>query len=998
MTQLFLRYIAVALPVSVLIAVLAAVRPLLQKRYRARLFCWLWLVLAVRLLLPVRLLPVKERAPVQVELPSTEYVVAVDETQLPDLAAPELSPAVVEPPDLSTQDGVEGSDPAEQLAYMQQLEAYETEREAYEAELERYEITMAEARRQAGTVITLPQVLCCVWLAGVVVLAVWQTVAYLFERKRILRNAVPMEISAVLQPLREELALRRTLRVLSSGAVTTPLALGLFRPVLVLPDRAMTPAELEMVCRHELTHICRGDIAGKLLLEMAVLVHWYDPLVRLARRLAAQDMELACDEAVLSGKDAAYRAGYAESILRAAALQPGAAKAQQPLLSTGFSGGKRTLKQRFAAICSTAAKHPGRVVLIAVLCLALLAGGVVAVSIRPAVPAADAANSVPQDGGSAEPDDAAADAAAAQGAVENTDMSYAEPEVRTAEQVLEQLRTDWDSYRYLAEYMPDFYIVEDPAVEGGALFTRALNAAEREELYDILSPEQWQSCGERRDLDWQQPDLIVVSSEHTRILVKGDTALVIFWTARAECHWYAMPEGNGAAAAEYCAALPEKPYDENPLPAVRDCVALGLRVTPWDDSCMPLDGVVKDNLEAALQLQEWRRCALFTYASGLTSSIRLYDVQGNAIGLVSSDWSYTMDGSSGEYREYLIPEQTQQIIDRLSEELWSQVENASPEYCYMVQPRKAAYGEYAVPKMFSTEEERALNDALALAERQPLSAPSELQIHYTLSSRIGNLLEIGTDEAGALFAVQTRIDTMETETFALEDVDALWLGSLLYAYDDHAGELPLGRAVSPDGRWKLWEPVLLRYFGEAEPDGYRWVLEDTQRGTFYPLCGSLLPHGTGGAGFWENGDLYITEPDGLHVYTAADGYRTHKEFSMTFFTDFDAPALLHAVRRDPADGAYLVLHSRPVAGQSEYFLTECDAAGVPLAEYATGVPVVWRDETALDAFGTCIAREGDTLTVLREYGVRPYDTEPVFRFDLVTHVTEDLSDQLMGLW
>ncbi|MBQ8612574.1 MAG: M56 family metallopeptidase [Oscillospiraceae bacterium] len=356
MTQLFMRYLGAALPASVLIALLALARPWLQRRYRARLLSLLWLVPAVLLLLPVQLRLPRQTAPVQLQLPQTAYVVAVDEQKLPQLAAPQLP----QPP------GETGI----QEDYRQQLQDY---RQAVTV----YEQTVDAARRQAGHTVTLPQVLCALWLAGAAALALWQLAACVYEQNRLLKNAVLVTEDVPVGALCAELGIRQRITVHRSAAAHTPLVLGLLRPRLVLPAEEYTPAVLEMICRHELQHIRRGDILRKLIMNLAVLVHWYDPLVWLARRLAAQDAELACDEAVLENRSADYRAAYAQSILKAAAA---AANKHQPLFSTGFACGKKTLKQRFAAICSTAAKYPGRAVLCAVLCLALLGGGIVAVT------------------------------------------------------------------------------------------------------------------------------------------------------------------------------------------------------------------------------------------------------------------------------------------------------------------------------------------------------------------------------------------------------------------------------------------------------------------------------------------------------------------------------------------------------------------------------------------------------------------------------------------
>lgn len=966
MTELFLTYTGAALTVSALIAVLALVRPLLQKRYRARLLSWLWLVLAVRLLLPVRFELPAVQAPVQLEMPQTEYVVLVDARQLPDLAAPELPPA----PEDSSAAG---------------QEAWRQEQADYQKAMVEYEQEMTEARRNAGTVVTLPQVLCGVWLAGIAVLAVWQAVAYRYEKKKLLKNAVLLPEMPVMDALRTELGVRRAVPVLQSTALTTPLVLGLVRPRLLLPARPFDEAELEMVLRHELAHIRRGDIAYKLVMNLAVLVHWYDPLVWLARRLAAQDTELACDETVLAGKNTAYRAAYADSVFKTAASTVLHKNGRTPLLSTGFANDKNSLKRRFSAICSRVAKRPGRAVLAAAVCIALLAGGVAAVTLKPQQSAKDTAPDVaPNEPVSSEPS--------------------AAPESESSAQVLETLQNDWDAFRYLAEYVPGFQAVDYVHLEGEAVFTRDLSIAERDDLRALVQPEQWTPCEERTDLDWQSPELLLLDLEHTRIVLKEDTALVIFWKLPgwlSGSYWFALPEGASAAAAQYCAGLAEKPCAETPRPAAADCAALSVLVTPWDYAPMPLTQTLRITVAGMLQPENWQRIAIFSGASGLGGGmIRLNDADGNILGLHhSAAWAYTLDGKNGLYRQFRITEKETEAITGLADALNEQTAAAPQEYTCVVTELQSAVGTYQLPKALSAEGVQMLAQLLDLENREKVTAAPELSTHYVLYNPGGRRLEICTDDVGAVYAAETEPATAETTVFALDDINTDGLGALLFAYEDHAEELRFGRAVSPDGLWKLWEPIQVRYFGEeAGPGGYRWILEDTQRGSFYPLCESLLPHGSGGAGFWENGDLYITEPDGLHVYTAADGYRTHTGLSMTFSANFGAPELLHAVRRDPVDGMYLVLHSRSVEGRSEYFLSECDAAGVPLKEYATGVAVVWHDEMALMPSGTYLVLENNILTVMREYGIMPYDAEPVFRFDLTAGTVEDLSAQLTGQW
>ena len=65
-----------------------------------------------------------------------------------------------------------------------------------------------------------------------------------------------------------------------------------------------------MVLKHEEYHIKRMDHIVKALYFLALAIHWFNPIVWLSFSLMTKDMEMSCDEMVLSrwGKD--IRADY----------------------------------------------------------------------------------------------------------------------------------------------------------------------------------------------------------------------------------------------------------------------------------------------------------------------------------------------------------------------------------------------------------------------------------------------------------------------------------------------------------------------------------------------------------------------------------------------------------------------------------------------------------------------------------------------------------------
>ena len=85
---------------------------------------------------------------------------------------------------------------------------------------------------------------------------------------------------------------------------------GAIKPTLLLPEMELTAEQLSLVFRHELIHYRRRDIWYKLLLMLANAIHWFNPMVWLMVHAADRDLELSCDEAVVAGRDEAYREEY----------------------------------------------------------------------------------------------------------------------------------------------------------------------------------------------------------------------------------------------------------------------------------------------------------------------------------------------------------------------------------------------------------------------------------------------------------------------------------------------------------------------------------------------------------------------------------------------------------------------------------------------------------------------------------------------------------------
>ncbi len=181
-----------------------------------------------------------------------------------------------------------------------------------------------------------------IWLTGMLVLALY----FIYVNRKFYRG-----ISDVRRPEDGFLAQwtkqlgKRRISVKLSESVSTPMACGFFRPVILLPaamdfsDRQ----QLEFVLAHEWQHIRRRDWLKKLLLTIALCVHWFNPAVWLLYSLANRDIELACDEAVLRALGEEDGEQYALALIRLQAQR----KRFMPLAS-GF--GAQAAKERIRSI------------------------------------------------------------------------------------------------------------------------------------------------------------------------------------------------------------------------------------------------------------------------------------------------------------------------------------------------------------------------------------------------------------------------------------------------------------------------------------------------------------------------------------------------------------------------------------------------------------------------------------------------------------------------
>lgn len=194
--------------------------------------------------------------------------------------------------------------------------------------------------------LSLEAILSIIWLTGVVILMVWFVVSYL----RLLRR---LDTGVLLRE-----------NIYQSELVADPMVVGIIRPRIYIPFR-IDDHGMDLVVLHEQTHIRRGDHWWKLLAFVCLSLHWFNPLVWISYGLLCRDIELACDEAVISGLDHEGRGDYAQTLMTFSVKSPGF-----PVYPVGFS--TVDTKGRIRAIAGYRNSGLETILLLSVCCLFLV--------------------------------------------------------------------------------------------------------------------------------------------------------------------------------------------------------------------------------------------------------------------------------------------------------------------------------------------------------------------------------------------------------------------------------------------------------------------------------------------------------------------------------------------------------------------------------------------------------------------------------------------------
>lgn len=266
MAEIFMDYLWSGVLGSLILLLVLLMRCVLKKAPRG-ILCALWLLAAIRLLVPFTVESSLSLQP------------SYDETQ------PSRIPILSEPPVISPEPLPQWSVPADSANTAEPLAPVQPH-------LPTEPMDQPIVQPSADYSWIIPTL----WISVCAGLMLYTGSSYLHLRYK-LREAVRLESG-----------------VMESDQISGAFLLGYFSPRIYLP-MGLSQRDRTHIIAHEKAHIARWDSWQKLAGYLCCCIHWYNPLVWMGYWLLCRDIEIACDQCVIQDMTLEERKAYSFALL-----------------------------------------------------------------------------------------------------------------------------------------------------------------------------------------------------------------------------------------------------------------------------------------------------------------------------------------------------------------------------------------------------------------------------------------------------------------------------------------------------------------------------------------------------------------------------------------------------------------------------------------------------------------------------------------------------------
>ena len=376
MRNFILSFGGLTLSMSVVIFILLVLSRIFKNRFTATCRYVIWLVVIVRLVLPIGSIAFPSFINIAVPVTEDEYSEVIQSDELTN-TVPDIQHGIDKPSfdnlddtiEVQGRPSIEGVSDNDDSVIGPSDDSVKTENELPSVQNPSADIVVNDEKRLSAN--DYIKIIFAVWAVGATVFFGVNLVRYLtFSAKLNYTLTLPDDrLTEIYTEACRRLNLERNPLLYVSGSVGSPVHYGFITKKIVVPA-GISEESLVNVLSHELTHYKRGDLWVKLIALAANSINWFNPFVYYAVKELNDEMELSCDELVLRGLNEEERISYSRALLETA----GRCKKVHVGLTTRFDSKDSKVKKRIMNILDMTKKKKGTVIVAAVLIICIVAG------------------------------------------------------------------------------------------------------------------------------------------------------------------------------------------------------------------------------------------------------------------------------------------------------------------------------------------------------------------------------------------------------------------------------------------------------------------------------------------------------------------------------------------------------------------------------------------------------------------------------------------------
>ncbi len=170
----------------------------------------------------------------------------------------------------------------------------------------------------------LYELILLLWIVGISILLLRQILCFIKFRYIIACNkkVANTQLQEIAKICGDKQGIKKPIQLYINENITTPMLVGFFSPIILLPSDKLDLKLAEHVVSHELTHFRYKDLILKLAILLIRIIHWFNPFAYLLSREVDKWCEYTCDERNVIHLSHDLKKQYGLAILEAIAVMP----------------------------------------------------------------------------------------------------------------------------------------------------------------------------------------------------------------------------------------------------------------------------------------------------------------------------------------------------------------------------------------------------------------------------------------------------------------------------------------------------------------------------------------------------------------------------------------------------------------------------------------------------------------------------------------------------